>query len=187
MRNVSYTSAALRLERGAAFVWFAVAAFAYSDAGVAYPLWMALFFWMAALAAWWSLRTSAALVSGRLRGESWGSRLLVPAVLATGIAIASSSVLLTARVRASERALLGNAAGLSQIPAGTLFAQGRHVGLFTIREFQQSGGEMRFVTGACGLVDQCGLVYSPFGRPQNRGKDSFRHLYGRWWHWYQSF
>lgn len=176
-----------RVERAAAVVWLAVAAYAFSDAGVSYRLWMALFLWMLALAGWWLLRSAAALFSGFRGTESWRSRLFVPAILATGILIAMTPVLLIVRVRASERALLSSAPALSQVPAVTLFERGQRVGLFRVRQFEQIGTEMRFLTGECGLIDQCGVVYSPSGRPPNRGEDAFRHLYGPWWHWYQSF
>ena len=67
------------------------------------------------------------------------------------------------------------------------FSRTQRVGLFSVDEFSQFGGEMRFLTSSCGLVDACGLVFSPGGRPPNRGEDSFTHLYGSWWHWYQSW
>jgi hypothetical protein len=177
----------LRVERAAALVWLAVAAFACSDAGIPYPLWMALVLWMVALAAWWILRALVAALSSRGTSEGWGSRLFVPAVVAAGLLFASTPVLLAIRVRASQQALVASAPMLARIPAGQLFHTGQPVGLFTVRGFEQPDGELRFLTSACGVVDLCGVVYAPSGTPSRRGRDAFRHLYGPWWHWYQTF
>jgi len=176
----------LQVERAAALAWLAVAAFACSDAGIPYPLWMALFLWMVALSAWWVLRVLAALVSSS-GSERWRSRLFVPAVVAVGLSVASTPFLLMVRVRASQEALMASAPMLARVPPGQLFHEGQRVGLFTVRGFEQPAGELRFLTSACGLVDSCGVVYVPSGRPSRRGRDAFRHLYGPWWHWYQSF
>ena len=177
----------LQVERAAALVWLAVAAFAGSDAGIPYPLWMALFLWMIALSAWWLLRVLAAVLSSSGRSESWGSRLFVPAVIVTGLSFAYTPFLLMARVRASQDALIASAPVLARVPPGELFHTGHRVGFFTVKGFEQPAGELRFLTSACGLVDLCGVVYAPSGHPSRRGRDAFRHLYGPWWHWYQSF
>ncbi len=175
----------LTIERTAATAWLIAVAFTHSDAGVAFPVWIVLFVTMLALAVWWMLRM---IVNGfsRARGESWRSRLVVPAAIAAGLAIAASDVMLIVRLRLSETALRGSASALAASPP-VRFSHTTRVGLFTVQEFTQYGEELRFLTAECGLVDACGVVFSPAGRPPNRGEDSFTHLYGPWWHWYQSW
>jgi hypothetical protein len=57
------------------------------------------------------------------------------------------------------------------------------VGGFRIREFTRYDEELRFVTADCGGVAACGLVFYTGGVPPTRGRESFRPLYGFWWHW----
>jgi hypothetical protein len=160
-----------KVEHWAAGAWLLVVCIAYTDTGVAFPLWMVLAAATIALAGWWLARTALSLALARDLKESWRSRLWLPAALSIGILLAFSNAPLIARLWLSESSLKqGNA------------------GLFHVREFTRfDGGELRFLTSSCGLVDQCGLVYSPSGRPPNRGEDSFTHLYGSWWHWHQSW
>lgn len=159
------------LERWTASAWLVVVAAAYTDAGVAFPLFMVLVTALIALGGWWLARTGLSLVFARDVKESWRSRLFLPAALVCGVLLASSDLPLMLRLRLSETSLKSG---------GT--------GLFRVREFQRfDKGELRFLTSSCGLVDQCGVVYSPAGKPPNRGEDSFTHLYGSWWHWYQSW
>lgn len=57
------------------------------------------------------------------------------------------------------------------------------VGGFRIREFTRYDEELRFVTADCGGVATCGLVFYTGGVPATRGRETFRPLYGFWWHW----
>src|SRR5262249_34039036 len=116
-----------------------------------------------------------------------GSWILMPALLTACFIGALSPVFLSGRVYLSSQALIENAQVLSTVPPYDLYTNGRWIGLFKVREFSQFGTKLRFITNECGLVDSCGLVYAPEGRPQKRGEDSLRHLYGPWWHLYQSF
>ena len=160
-----------RAERWAAGAWLLVDAIAHSDGGVAFPLFLALVAGAIALAGWWLARTALTLAFAREKQEPWRSRLWVPSALLLGLLLAWSDVPLMIRVRLGEVSL----------------KQGHH-GLFRVRELTRfENGELRFLTSSCGLVDQCGVVYSPAGPPPNRGEDSFTHLYGPWWHWHQSW
>jgi hypothetical protein len=175
-----------RIERWTAGVWLAIVAVAHSDAGVAFNLWMMLVLAMCALTGWWLVRTVLSLLMSRVEPESWRSRLWVPVAVALGVLLAATDAPLRLRLSLSDGALRAGGPALSGWHPRS-FGDSRRVGLFFVREYSEFGREMRFLTSSCGLVDQCGVVYSPDGRPPNRGEDSFTHLYGSWWHWHQSW
>jgi hypothetical protein len=112
---------------------------------------------------------------------------VVPGCIALGIAAASTNGLLRARLYLSEAALVSAAPMLATDVGSGTGSNGRWVGLFQVRRFEQYGTELRFVTTGCGVVSSCGVVYSPSGEPPHRGEDVFVHLYGPWWHWYHSW
>jgi hypothetical protein len=61
------------------------------------------------------------------------------------------------------------------------------VGSYTISETQKSeNGEVRMITGPC-FIDDCGLIYSPAGRPQEGGENYYRRLRGHWYLWHRSW
>jgi hypothetical protein len=159
----------------------------FSDAGVAWPVWMAFVLAGVGLTAWWLLRFASMAAadwsrkSHRLRDAApvW---IIVPLCVALGAGLSASSILLMARVYISADALVASAPALAVVPDLEFLEHGRRVGLFRVREFAQFDHELRFKTSKCGLVDTCGLVYSPGSPPPNRGEDSFRHLYGPCWH-----
>ncbi len=174
-----------------AVAWLVVVAGAHSDAGVPFPRWMVLAAAGMALLGWWLLRLVVATVVGRrnpgilfARAAAWAA---IPGTVVMAIVVGNTSVLLRARVWLSERALVSAAADLAAVAPDDLRERTQRVGLFWVREFQRVDSELRFITSECGLVDTCGLVYSPAGEPVHRGEDSFEHLYGAWWHLYQSW
>ncbi len=86
----------------------------------------------------------------------------------------------------------GSDAGVDAAPrlvaaAESLRVARPRVGLFHVRGIEKYGEELRFLTSECGLVDTCGVIYAPTAPPSRRGEDSFQHLFGPWWHWYQSW
>jgi hypothetical protein len=179
------------LLRGAAITWSVVATVAHSDTGVAFPLWMLLFATLLVIVVGWVLALALAVMTARPPDRTragvlraW-TRIPVP-ILATFVLI-WLAVPLRTRLFFSGPALQQSAAYLTQLPASRLRERPPWVGLFRVREFSQFGSELRFLTSDCGLVDNCGLVFAPNGRPPNRGEDSFEHLYGEWWHWHQSW
>lgn len=105
--------------------------------------------------------------------------ILIPAMLGFALVLGGSSALLTLRVYLSSTAMTQ-----ATVVDGP---DDRWIGLFHVRESWRFGTEVRFLTNGCGLVDDCGVVFSPDGPPARRGEDSFSHLYGPWWHWYQSW
>src|SRR5262249_40771168 len=140
---------------------------------------------------WWMLRlVIAAFVGRRNRGILFAYALawaVIPAVAVAAVVVGDPFCLLRARVWLSSRALVRSAAELEGIPADNLRTRPQRVGLFWVQGFQRVGSELRFITNECGLVDTCGLIYSGAEAPMHRGEDSFSHLYGGWWHLYQSW
>ena len=174
-----------------AVAWLVIVAGSESDAGVPFARWMVLAGTGIVLLGWWLLRFVVAAVVGRrnpgilfAHAVAWA---VIPGAVVAAVVVGNTFVLLRARVWLSERALVRAAADLAGIPVSDLRARGQRVGLFWVREFQGVDSELRFITTECGLVDTCGIVYSPAGAPVHRGEDSFEHLYGGWWHLYQSW
>jgi len=172
-------------------VWSVVALVAHSDTGVAFPLWMILagtlflvmFAWLIGVILAIALRSS----SNRRLADTLRFWLAIPIPIALTLLLIWLSIPLRARLFFSGPALHQSAAYLTQLQPNRLRQRPPWVGLFRVREFSQFGSELRFLTSECGLVDSCGLVYSPGGRPPNRGEDTFEHLYAEWWHWHQSW
>jgi hypothetical protein len=175
-------------------VWAVTIVLFHSNAGVAFPTWVALFGSGLVLAIAWLLWTLMAISFARRDGTGTAKSTLravaiVPAALAGAVLLSLTDVPLMVRVYLSSNALRGSARELERAPfeSASMHWSGHRVGLFYVREFDRHGDELRFLTSQCGLVDNCGIVYSPAGQPPNRGEDSYRHLYGPWWHWHQSW
>ena len=173
-----------------AVAWLVAVAVAESDAGMPFPRWMVIAGIGVLLLGWWLLRFVVAAVVGRrnpgilfAHAVAWA---VIPSAVVAAVVVGNTFPLLRTRVWLSSRALVKSAADLEGIPANDLRTRPQWVGLFWVREFQRVDSELRFITTECGLVDTCGLVYSP-AAPVHRGEDSFSHLYGAWWHLYQSW
>ncbi|HET7216759.1 MAG TPA: hypothetical protein VFJ02_01865 [Vicinamibacterales bacterium] len=172
-------------------VWSLAVLIAHSDAGVAFPTWMILFALTILVVVWSSIGLGLAVLEAaresgdvRLASAVWTKSL---ACVALTFAALWLMVPLRARLFLSGPALRQSTAYLAALPSERLHSSPPWIGLFRVREFAQYEGELRFLTSACGFVDTCGIVYSPGGRPPNRGEDSFQHIYGEWWHWRQSW
>ena len=172
-----------RILLGLTLLWFVVFVITFSDAGVPFPVWMLLSGLLLTSALLWTIRLTIAFAKQneerKLIRPQLNYWISIPAILGAAVLLGASPVLLEARVYLSSDALLR-----SEVRDGQ---DDRWIGLFHIRESWQYGDEIRFLTNECDLLDHCGIVYSPDGRPQRRGEDSFDHLYGPWWHWYQSW
>jgi hypothetical protein len=188
---VSWIDRPPRIGSGIAAAWFIVVSAVFSDAGVPFPTFVVILSLSLLITAGCVLRMGVALVrwrQGHMKpGRDLCAWIVMPAILVAGYTGALSPLFLSGRVYLSSRALIDKAPVLSSISPADLYTNGQWVGLFKVREFSQFGRELRFITNSCGLLDSCGLVYAPEGPPQRHGKDSFAHLYGPWWHLYQSF
>lgn len=165
-----------------AILWLVIVVVTFSDAGVPFPTWFVVSFLTVAVLACSLIRSIATFTR---KNQAWWT--LTFAVIASGLALANTSQLLTMRLYLSAGSLQESAALLAAIKPEHLYEEGEWVGLFRVRQFAQYGSELRFITNDCGVVDSCGFVFSPNGPPPNRGEDLLSHLYGPWWHWHQSF
>lgn len=176
--------------RAAAIVWSVVAIVAHSDTGVAFPLWMLLAGGLLVIIVGWLLAMAFAALTTRPpdgRGDVIKSWIRLPWPIVVTFVLLWLAVPLRTRLFLSGPALQQSAEFLSQLPPSRFHERPLWVGLFRVREFRQVDDELRFLTSSCGLVDNCGLVFSPSGPPRNRGEDTFQHIYGDWWHWHQSW
>jgi hypothetical protein len=167
-----------------AMLWFGVVVVTFSDAGVPFPTWLAVTYFGGGLTVVSILGFAVTYPRIPRNLPSW---TLTFVMIVAGFTLANSSHLLRIRLYLSREALQRRGPTLAAVPADILFKQGRWIGLFHVREFAQFGSELRFITNDCGVVDNCGVVFSPDGPPPSRGEDTFSHLFGPWWHWYQSF
>lgn len=171
--------------------WSLAALVHHSGAGVSFPAWMVLTA-VTLLVGVWAL--AGLIVSALKAWRDGADARLASAVWIRNLAwiaatLAALWLMLPLRTRVffSGPALRGSVAYLLALPDERLESSPPWIGLFRVRAFEQYDDELRFVTGSCGFADTCGLVYSPGGRPPNRGEDSFEHLYAEWWHWRRSF
>ena len=133
------------------------------------------------------------LVSGiaavRMRRERLASVMRRPAVLIqTALLVVvfvavSLDVGFRVRMALSKSALRAVASGTAE---GYRSESARQIGLFRVREVDAVGGAVRFITAECGL-DDCGVAYSPSGRPPRVGEDSYSDLGGGGWRWERSW
>ena len=156
-------------------LWAVLFLWLFSDAGVPFPSWVAMSLASIALGLAWTVRLAIAyanqtqerrLISPQLR--YW---VAIPTTLVAAVVLGVSLLPLSLRVYLSADALMSSSPFVSP--------EQHWIGLFLVHESSQFDDERRFLTNDCGLVDSCGIVFSPNGPPPSRGEDSFRHLYGR--------
>jgi hypothetical protein len=61
------------------------------------------------------------------------------------------------------------------------------VGLFPVRRIDVNGSEVRFISEGCGIIDECGLLYTSGAVPTGRSKTKAKSLGGPWYHLYSVF
>jgi len=110
--------------------------------------------------------------------------LLIAAVTIFGRAQSPSNPLFRLRFALSQPALADRVA-LQKESATTRDPE--WVGLFYVARVERLGNEVRFITGMCGVVDQCGLVYRSAPPTRARGKERLRRLSDNWYHLYDVF
>lgn len=111
------------------------------------------------------------------------------AAMELSLALIFFNIPLGIRLKLSESALTNY---VQEVRAGRRSPQHwgdptRRVGLFDVKETELLGGGIVRVITAEDFIDHAGLVYSPQQTPPIRGEDTYRHLYGAWWHWERSW
>ncbi len=109
--------------------------------------------------------------------------LLTAAATIFGRAQSPSNPLFRLRFALSQPALADRVAARAE-PSIT---QSQWIGLFHVTRVERIGNEVRFITGMCGVVDQCGLVFRPVPPIRARSKERLRNLSGSWYHLYDVF
>jgi len=167
--------------------WFLAALVPLSDAGLETSTFVILFYTAAALSAGWVL----CLITSR-RGSNPRSALLSLVALPAAVLLvyllyateAPRNPLFRLRFLASRSTLAATAEAALVAPPADL----GHRALFSIDNIEVHDGQVRFITTGCGLVDQCGIVYSPTRRLQTHiYRDRLTSLGGPWYHVHQFF
>ena len=121
-----------------------------------------------------------------------GSVLLCAGLLA--LLTAASTIFVRAQSPTNPLFLLRFALSLPALadrvptrPGSTAIQASQWVGLFHVTRIERLNGEIRFITGMCGVIDQCGLVFRPVPPTRAPGKARMRPLSGNWYHLYDVF
>jgi hypothetical protein len=136
------------------------------------------------------LRVALHLVVTRRAPERRNIRRLAaaPLLLLAGLAFVPSGAAFWVRFMMSRSSLNGYVHTAAPTISTGSFVPGVRVGLFRLRDAEVlPQGVVRMITTECGVVDTCGLVYSPTGAPPRVGEDVYDSLGGPWYHWYRRF
>lgn len=173
-----------------AVAWLLLVLVQNSDAGVGIVGLFTMLYGGVAVGVVWIVRL-VLFSRGRRGSDRQFSRLfLVPPAalllaLTAGFLDAPRGALFRIRFALSEDALTREAQALLSRPGQP--DGPRRLGLFAVQRLTVHDGQVRFITTACGVVDSCGVVYSPNREPARWQEDTFTHLSGPWWHVYEGF
>lgn len=128
-------------------------------------------------------------LSRRARAAPLADRAATPACLVLAALLfvfggAPSNPLFLLRFALSETALTTFARQQLQTPERN---PPTWIGLFPIDSVQTYEGQVRLITASCGVVDSCGLIYSPRLPPRRVHEDRFSELQEGWYHVHQGF
>jgi hypothetical protein len=144
----------------------------------------------AAVLVLWALRVGLHLAITRRAPERRRVRRLVaqPLGLLICVAFVSSGAAFWVRFMLSRSLLKDYVQTASPTVTASSLPPGVQVGLFRLRTAEVlPQGVVRMITTECGVIDSCGLVYSPAGKPAVVGEDVYDSLGGPWYHWYRRF
>ena len=173
--------------RVATAAWAAAAVVAGSDTGVSGPI----AFLLSGSALALGVAGVVGLVAGlrQAGGDVDTKRRVVRGCAPAALGLAATLVAIAFLVPLKVRLFFGGPALqhsgawiATHFTSAQLAASRPWVGGFRIREFTRYDDELRFVTADCGGGSTCGVVFYTGGVPPTRGRESFRPLYGFWWH-----
>ncbi len=166
-------------------VWFACVVWLSSDAGMGMGAIMLLPLSGLALAA---VSYAQLFAHRKIRPDDSPDRWLVqklnPTLLALAVVFCLTGAPFYLRFYLSKSSLSAYVANLA---VQTNSRADNRVGLFLVRETETRDGTVRLITCDDGMVDHAGLVFSPNGKPERVGEDSYKHITGPWWLWQRSW
>lgn len=116
---------------------------------------------------------------------------LEPAVALLVFLLALSGVFFHLRFMISERSLTRYADDVRAGKIDLAFEfthEPRRVGLYVVTVTDLlPDGTVRVITSKHGVMDKAGFVQSSQSPPPRQGEDSYKHIRGQWWKWYQSW
>ncbi len=170
-------------------VWMAYALLFGSDAGLTVPVLLVLWYGGLALGLLWAVRfIMRLLLRKRVPSPTRMRRLALEGVLvAACFAAVQFGVAFRLRFLLSRPALTRYATAARSSSEHGHGGTGTRVGLFWIRESETlPGGVVRLITTDC-MFDDCGVAYSPSGKPPIVGEAIYTPIGGSWWHWWRSW
>jgi len=183
----------MRILAVAGAFWLLTLVVLTSDAGVGIIGFYVLLYGGIALGACWAVLVGRWIRARRRDPESASASTwrwyLVPAILLGSLVLSAidgpNNPLFRVRFQLSRTALTREAQRLLNAPDGT--PARRRVGLFRVERSDVIDGQVRFITTTCGVIDSCGVVYSPVNEPRRWQEDRFSPLGDRWWHLFEGF
>ncbi len=118
------------------------------------------------------------------RGRRWPWAVYAVVVIAVVPSLCRYGLPWKARLAGSRRALIEVA---QHTPRGSRSDLPRWVGLLHVKRIDTAGGATRFLTGSCGLMEDCGVAYSPDSEPVATGRDGYQQIAGPWWSFFVRF
>ncbi|MCW5632935.1 MAG: hypothetical protein KIT17_06315 [Rubrivivax sp.] len=177
----------LRVTSGLSCIWFLPLPIVYSQSGTGIIALLYTVYGWALLAL---LFAGTLAFSRQARRAERAHRLATPLVLLLAAALLAMSTapltnpLFRLRFELSRSALTEAAVRKLADPATELSSW---VGLFPVLSADVHHGTVRFIATNCGVVDACGLVYSPNSVPRRVHEDAFVELSAAWYHVHQGF
>ncbi len=173
-------------------IWLVLAVVMFSEPGLNLWLFAILFLLGLLLGVLWGLRFLVAAIRRFLKSKDRRRLLgraiawsLLPFVVFFAAGVTKIRLPLKVRLKLSEDALLEYVQTIQPGTRKPFSEHGHWVGLFKIKSVEHIDGCIRIKTND-GFTDEAGLAYSPKNPPpQVWITDSYRHLYGPWWHWHQ--
>lgn len=170
-------------------MWFLPLPVFYSQTGIAIPAFLCSVYGWALLGL---VFAATLLLSKQARRTGLLHRLAPPVILllAAGVfaiyALAGpgANPFFRLRFELSQGALTEAATRKLASPSSDVPAW---IGLFPVLSKEVQDQSVRFITTNCGVVDSCGLVYSPSQPPRRVYEDRFVQLSGDWYHVLQGF
>ena len=181
--------------------WFAFCVAMFSNTGVSATTFISALLFAGIWGATWVLRLTTYWLRRRFATVDLNDRThpqhpliywaLEPTVLVVTLALSLLGIFSFVRFAVSEHALMNY---VESVRTGKIdvdfefFHPPRQVGLYTtsITEVLPDG-TVRFITSSDGIFDRAGFANSLSNPPPKQAENSYKHIYGQWWYWYESW